>query len=395
MTEFKKFECIIEVTSDWANIEFRGAELFSIDIAVLEGENQHIEVNGNKVSFTLPEQRVVVPDARGTIPFFFVKVKLSSLIPKNKNIISIMTEKGDIGKIDIEIGKCHFENSINLPTDCRNGKEIMLTDVVSIFDEQIEEKPKRKELDYPTILIVTPTKNDAIYLPRHLEAWNKVDYPREKIRWIWMYGNSNDDTLEILEKYFSEGKWNSEIYAEPKFTNLIPDSALWIADVMNAFKNLYKEEDFVVIDDSDIVGISPNLLNELLKFDLDMVAPYVWHDGRVDDFFDTYVFRGLDGVRYSAKNVPYLNMKHPVELSSVGTMVLMKGKIFQTIDFENPCPTLQFCRNAKKKGYRIWATPWIKIFHADVWKEKRESHFSPEHYVENGTLPKSVLEKLR
>ena len=65
------------------------------------------------------------------------------------------------------------------------------------------------------------------------------------------------------------------------------------------------------------------------------------------------------------------------------------------LGFENPCPTLQFCRNARKQGYKVWAAPWVEIFHADVYKERKETRLPPEYYVEKGELPKKILEKIK
>lgn len=248
---------------------------------------------------------------------------------------------------------------------------------------------------YPTILIVSPTKNDARYLERHLQAWEKVDYPRARIRWVWMYGRSVDKTLEILEKYFSSGKWNAEIYEEPPFENKT-NSAIWIADVLNALRKTYNNEDFVVIDDTDIIRIPPTTLRELIDLDLDIVSPYVWIEGtNPKQFFDTYVFRDLDGNKYPAFDLPNLDSPDPIELSSVGSFVVVKGSIFERIEFENPIPNLQFCRNAGKKGYKVYGIPWVNIYHANVFRERNEIHLPVEWYVEQGKLPKEVLEKVR
>jgi hypothetical protein len=400
MSDFKPFECIIEVTSDWADVEFRGAELFNVETEIIEGQSQCISVKENKIAFALPQQRVMFEDGKGSMTVFFLKAKLSALIAKNRNITSLIIDKGDCGRVDIEINKCHFENALNLPDDCRNRKIIAVA-VSSVFDNEVPvvqddlEEPKHDVGEYPKILIVTPTKGDAHYLKRHIKAWENVDYPREKLRWVWIVGDSGDNTLSILEDYFSKRTWQCEIYAEPKFDNLTGNS-MWIADVMNAARNAYRDEDFVVICDSDILKIQPSTLMELVKLDLDIVAPYPWHEGREKDFFDTYVFRLLDGTPFPVHDVPYKNSKNPVELASVGTMVIIRGNVFKSVEFDNPAPTLQFCKNARKKGYKVWGIPWLKVLHADVGKEgQKENHGSPEDFVKKGILPKSVLEKLR
>lgn len=244
----------------------------------------------------------------------------------------------------------------------------------------------------PRVMIASPTKNDAHYLPRHLEAWKYSTYPRNRIRWVWIYGRSIDKTREILENYFKEEKWNHEIYPEPRFKNRT-NNAIWIADVMNAFKEKYQDEDFVVIDDTDIIRFSPNLLTTLIEENLDIVAPFVWIDG-TNQFFDTYVFRDLEGKKFPPFNAPFANSKEPIEVSSAGTLLVMKGKILKEINFENPVPNLQFCRNAKKKGYKVWVIPWVNIYHANVMRERSEIHYPLEYFVKRGILPKDILKKI-
>lgn len=379
----RKFNFIIEITSDWALVKFIGTPLSEVKVTKVDGTARKINIRNNEIYLMGNEE--------------FSRIEFSSVIDENIRIEKIRIEKGDKGKVDVEIEGRHFVNFENVLNNPINPKEIELDFEIISTSQEIYPKEiftEKESVVRPKVLIVTPIKNDACYLERHFSAWENVDYPREEIRWVWIYGHSKDNTKEMLDKYFSNGEWNCEIYYEPKFKNLTC-SAMWIADVMNAARKLYRGEDYVLIEDGDIVKIAPDLLNELIRLDLDIVAPYVWHDGREKDFFDTYVFRDLYGVKYPINNVPFTGHTEPIEMNSVGTMVLIKGKIFSEIEFENPCPNLQFCNNAKRKGYRIWTAPWINIFHADVGKERGESHMSPEFYIEKGILPKSLLEKVK
>ena len=245
------------------------------------------------------------------------------------------------------------------------------------------------------VLIISPLKNEAFWLPRHLKAWEKVDYPRDQIRWVIQLGRSIDMTEKILRNYFKKHKWNVEIYPDPKHFNPT-GSAMFLADVVNEFKKYYKEEDFIVLDDGDTVGLPKAFLKELIKLDLDIVAPSIWIEKRnPPTFFDTYVFRTLDGSRFPPIGIPYKDSKLPIQLGSVGTTVLIKGNIFKEIPFENPIPTLQFCRNARKAGYKVWFAPWVNVYHADIEKERSEYHQPLEWYVRQGRIPKEMLEKVK
>lgn len=244
------------------------------------------------------------------------------------------------------------------------------------------------------VLIVSPLKNEAQWISRHLKAWEKVDYPGDKVRWVILLGKSIDKTEEILLNYFEKHQWQVEIYKEPKFHNPT-GNALYIADVMNEFKKYYQDEDFVVLDDGDIVKIPKTFLEETTDLNLDIVAPGIWIENTdPPQFFDTYVFRTLDGSKFPPFGIPYKDSKIPIEIGSVGTLVVMKGEIFNKISFENPVPTLQFCKNARNAGYKIWFAPWIKVTHANTM-EKGEYHMPLEFYVQAGKLPKEELEKVQ
>ncbi len=252
-------------------------------------------------------------------------------------------------------------------------------------------------------MICLSTKNDAKYLPRFLKAMEELDYPKDKLRWVWLYGKSVDNTLEIILDFHKKRNYRYEVYEEPVLHRPIR-SSLYNAELCNEFKKLYEGEEFVLFPDTDVVKIRPNLLKELVKLNLDIVAPYVWiENSNPRQFFDTYVFRYsgqrfdklvINGKLYDAWHPPFLDKKEPVELDSVGTFILIKGKVFQEVDWENPAPHYQFCKNARKKGYKVYACPWLEIEHADVLKDG-EVHLPVEWYVAKGLLPKEELKKMR
>jgi len=255
-------------------------------------------------------------------------------------------------------------------------------------------------MKWPRIMICLLTKNDAKYLPRFLATMNKLDYPKTKLRWVWIYGKSKDNTLQIILDFHKKHSYKYEVYEE--FPIHMPvRSSLYVAELCNAFKELYKDEEYVLFADTDVVQVPRNTLKEMVKVNKDIVAPYVYIEG-TKQFFDTYVFRingyrfdkvVLNGKVYDSLNPPFKDEKKPVELDSVGTFILIKGEVFKRVRWENPAPHLQFCKNARKLGYKVYALPYIKIYHANVLKEG-EYHLPVEYYVQRGVLPESELEKV-
>ena len=243
----------------------------------------------------------------------------------------------------------------------------------------------------PKVLICIAVKNDAKYLPKFLKNFDKLDYPHDKLRFVIMYGKSVDMSLKILERYFSKRDFKYEIYNDPPFKKKI-ESAAYLAEVCNEFVEKMKDEEYLVIIDSDISSFPPKTLKRLIKEDKDIIAPYVFIEGR-KQFFDTTIFRNLEGEKFPEFNPP--QSKKPIKVGSVGTFVCIKRRVLDSgVRWENPYPHLQFCKNARKKGFDIWALPSLIVYHADVERD-REFHYSLEFYVERGLLPKEELEKVR
>jgi len=255
----------------------------------------------------------------------------------------------------------------------------------------------------PRVMICLLVKNDAKHLPQFLNAMKNLDYPKDRLRWIWIYGKSIDDTLSIILEFHKKESYKYEVYEEPVFERLLPN-ALYVARLCNEFKKMYQGEEYVLFADSDIVEMPPETLKELIRVDKDIVAPYVYRrtsDGK-EFFYDTYVFRWhgwkferveYKGIVYGYEKPVFANEKQPVELDSVGTFLLIKGEVFKKVDWDNPAPHLQFCKNARKAGYKVWALPYLKIYHADVTQEE-SPHYSLEWYAQHGMIPFEELSKV-
>jgi len=261
-------------------------------------------------------------------------------------------------------------------------------------------------MDYPKIMICIAVKNSAKYLKRFLKEMDLLRYPKEQLRWVWMYGPSVDYTLEIIKSFHESKSYEYNIYEEPPFANKT-GSSLWLADVVNAFKDLIrKDEEYVLFPDVDIGIIPPKTLQQLLKVKKDIVAPYVWcMNTNPKKFYDTYVFRvnkqlfekgTLNGVKYDSYSPPFMNSKVPVKLDSVGTFMLIRREVFLSVDWENPVPHYQFCKNARKKGYTVWALPYLSIEHINIEiDETVKEHWPIEWYVRRGLIEGNALDKMK
>lgn len=225
-------------------------------------------------------------------------------------------------------------------------------------------------------MVCLPTKGDDKHIHRFLEQWKTIDYPKDRLRFIVIYGDQIRPNF-ISEFFYKNGFPKCELYREIPFNN-VTNNSLWIADVCNYFKEYYIDEEYVLITDTDLSYLPSNLLKELVKVDKDVVAPYVWQEFNHKIFFDTYIFRYGGNKRYDANNPPFKLLKEPVKIESVGTIFMVKAKVFLGVRWDNPAPHYQFCRNARNLGYTIWTLPYVGVRHADV---RNEPHPEAKDYI--------------
>lgn len=257
-------------------------------------------------------------------------------------------------------------------------------------------------MQVPKVMVLSLTKNDAKYLPKLFKSIENLNYPHEALRFVWVYGKSVDNTLQLILDFHKAHDFRYEVYEEP-VTERKLNNALYLAGILNSTKSLYQGEDYVWVLDSDLEYFPPNTLWELIKVNKDIVAPYIYVKvGEREQFYDTYVFRfnnyrfskvEHEGNVYTATNPLFADYRTPVKLDSVGTTALIKGKVFAEVDWDDPAPFLQFCKNARKKGYEVYALPYLKVYHSNVAAEE-SPHWPLESYVLQGLLPKTELLKV-
>jgi hypothetical protein len=249
------------------------------------------------------------------------------------------------------------------------------------------------------MMVAIPVKNDAEWLRACLDTLLRMDYPHEKLRFVFGYGQSIDDTRRIIEETFAAADVAYEILDEPESRRPIKN-ALYLADIMNFLQDQLRDEDYVLYVDADVIEVPKNALRELILTDRDIVAPCPMIETKAGRlvFYDTYVFRDLQGRKFKAvqrnPNHPWLRRTEPVEMMSVGTMALVKRKAAEQVRWANPVPFLQYCLDARSKGFSVWALPFLRVRHANIPYDSTR-HASLEEYVKRGVLPASELKKIQ
>jgi len=217
-----------------------------------------------------------------------------------------------------------------------------------------------------SVMIGVPIKNAAVWLPRFLYQLDKLSGVS---RIVFIYGPSEDPTLQMLQTWENETAHVVEIIHEPAMSN--PLSAAEIALLYEDFQSIigeegWEDETHFMLIDSDIMEVPEDLVQRLKAEDKDIIAPFVWIDrANPPQFFDVHCFR-LYGYRFYPFSPPDPNDGEPFEVDCVGSCYLVKREVFDRVAYDNPHPHMMFCENAVNDGYEVWAHPGINIQHLDV-----------------------------
>ena len=98
---------------------------------------------------------------------------------------------------------------------------------------------------WPSLTIVLPVRNEEIVLKKKLENLENQEYPIDKIELIVIDSNSNDSTLEVLEK------WESSRKSKFTLSTIIMDEYLGKSAAINRILEENFDSDAMVITDAD------------------------------------------------------------------------------------------------------------------------------------------------
>ncbi|MEC7391462.1 MAG: glycosyltransferase [Candidatus Thermoplasmatota archaeon] len=98
---------------------------------------------------------------------------------------------------------------------------------------------------WPSLTIVLPVRNEEIVLKKKLENLENQEYPIDKIELIVIDSNSNDSTLEVLEK------WNTSRKSNFPLSTIIMDEYLGKSAAINRILEENFDSDAMVITDAD------------------------------------------------------------------------------------------------------------------------------------------------
>jgi len=139
---------------------------------------------------------------------------------------------------------------------------------------------------FPNIFVGIPVRNAGKWLPNNIEQLEGLTYPKDKLRIVYSYSRSNDDTLEILKKFAKDNNMKSvEIYNEPYDVMLKKHGIQMGAEIYKDFQKLI-DEDYFMLFDSDLCEVPGDIIEQLLEIKEDIVAPFPWNENYTH-FYDS------------------------------------------------------------------------------------------------------------
>jgi hypothetical protein len=145
-----------------------------------------------------------------------------------------------------------------------------------------------------------------------------------------------------------------------------------LSGVLNAaLDGVAPDTDYVLYVESDLLW-DPYQVHDLVAevvrdpVTFPVVAPLVYAG---EAFYDVWGFRGTDGERF-APFPPYhsslkglVDEECVVEVSSVGSCMVMAGVVARTVRCENGNALVGWCEAARAGGYRIGVAPHLRVDH--------------------------------
>lgn len=180
----------------------------------------------------------------------------------------------------------HNDNAANSTARRHEGDTTWFRQTLSTFISKTDSSSL--PLNHDHVLILTPLKNAAAYLPTYFELVDQLEYPKSKLSLAFLVSDTTDDTVAILRaqqqqlkhRYHSfhiyEKDFNFELPEGQRHQfELQPLRRSFMARSRNYLLStaLRPEHDYVLWLDVDVVKYSSNILNDLISVNEDVVVP--------------------------------------------------------------------------------------------------------------------------
>lgn len=228
--------------------------------------------------------------------------------------------------------------------------------------------------NHPSVIMLSCWRNDVQrQLAQRAQHLLAKSYPN--LRWVWVVGDSQDQTAEEL-RY--------EMFCHNRNVTLVDIGDTGLTERMRRFgtaaqaglDRVLPEDDYVLVHESDLVS-PPDIVERLLAPGHDVLGGWTVL-GSAPLLYDIWGIRGLDGAHFHGLP-PYhhdYRPDAPFEVSSVGSCWLLPAAAVRDGIRCDTFGAVELCRGLRERGYRIWCDPRIEIVQPLALWTSRE--FPPE-----------------
>jgi glycosyltransferase involved in cell wall biosynthesis len=255
--------------------------------------------------------------------------------------------------------------------------------------------------DLPTILILTPAKNAARFVPRYFELVARLDYPRDKLSLALLEGDSEDGTYEALQRAAERHRRAfARIDLHQHSYSFVLEGDRWEAQKQYSRRSVISKcrnklfamadrgADRILWIDADVIDYEAEVLLRLIDADRPIVVPHCVQTPAGPTFdLNSFKFKPaaqerawthmVDGIIQPPRGWGRLYLDDfrgdpgLVELDGVGgTMLLVdaaihrQGIVFPDYSYRGYLDTEGFAFHARDRGFSAWGLPDLEIIHA-------------------------------
>jgi GT2 family glycosyltransferase len=253
------------------------------------------------------------------------------------------------------------------------------------------------------VLILTPVKDAVRFLPHYIQNLNTLTYPNDRISLAFLESDSQDDSYQSLMSHLPELQAK---FAKVKlfkqdfgYRTHLPQALSQqrqrrgiIAKSRNILlSQALTDEEWVLWIDVDLHYYPPDVIEQLLAAEKEIVVPHCVLEDNEDRTFDLNTFKLkpgaaqwdwspyiLDGIiqppiRHGRYYLSDLRQHQCIEVDGVGgTMLLVRadihreGLVFPNFPYKYHIETQGLAYMARDMGYRCWGLPNLEIVHPDL-----------------------------
>jgi len=216
--------------------------------------------------------------------------------------------------------------------------------------------------EFPTIMLFSPIKDREWILPEFLTKIEQSDYPKDKIRCVFLINDCKDSSEHILRQWkHSREKlyagidiivYNINAPVDKRNKRKFVSYYCYFATLRNHGLHQLKDEDFIFSVDSDIL-IRPDTIKKLVSHRKDIVASILPNNASKTAW---NILQWSNEI--TASHIRDVPKNQLIKVGFTGACYLIDRRVIKSgvrYGYHMQGEDGYFCQMALKKGFEIWA----------------------------------------